>query len=61
MDELNDRIIYRHDLREILQVTHETMQRWIQTGKLPKPDVDISRKKVGWKMTTLRNAGLNIF
>jgi len=61
MDDSEDRIIYRQDLREILQVTSETLRRWMQTGKLPPPDVDFSLKKKGWKLSTLRKAGVNIF
>lgn len=61
MDNTEDRIIYRHDLREILQVTSETLRRWAESGKLPPPDVNFSLKCRGWKLSTLRKAGINIF
>jgi hypothetical protein len=29
-------------------------------GKLPAPDVDISQRTRGWKLSTLRAAGINL-
>lgn len=55
-----DRVIWRPDLQELLQVTSETLRRWLLAGKLPAPDVDISRRTKGWKLSTLRAAGINL-
>lgn len=55
-----DRVLWRDDLQATLQVSGETMRRWINANKLPKPDVALSRKTMGWKMSTLRAAGINL-
>lgn len=55
-----DRVIYRSDLMRLLQAHTETIRRYIKDGKLPPPDVDFSRKKRGWKVSTLRAAGINL-
>jgi predicted DNA-binding transcriptional regulator AlpA len=55
-----DRVIYRQDLCTLLGVGSEAMRRWLKAGKLPKPDVDISQKTRGWKVSTLRAAGIDL-
>jgi len=55
-----DRVMWREDLQRALEVSGETMRRWINANKLPKPDVALSRKTMGWKMSTLRAAGINL-
>lgn len=55
-----DRVIWRHDLQSMMSVTSETMRRWIKQGRLPKPDVAMSFKTMGWRISTLHNAGINI-
>jgi predicted site-specific integrase-resolvase len=55
-----DKVIYRADLCKRLGVGSEAMRRWLKAGKLPKPDVDISQKTRGWKMSTLRAAGIDL-
>lgn len=55
-----DRVIWRQDLQDLMHVTSETMRRWINGGKLPAPDVAISRRTMAWKLSTLRAAGINL-
>lgn len=55
-----DRVIWRPDFQDLMQVTSETVRRWMKAGRLPAPDVALSRKTLGWRVSTLRNAGINI-
>lgn len=55
-----DRVIWRQDLQSIMGRSSETIRRWIAGGKLPEPDVAMSRKTLGWRASTLRGAGINI-
>lgn len=55
-----DKVIWRHDLQAIMGVSSETIRRWMKGGKLPTPDVNMSLKTVGWRVSTLRNAGINL-
>jgi predicted DNA-binding transcriptional regulator AlpA len=55
-----DRVIFRAELMSLMNVTSESVRRWMVAGRLPKPDVAISRKTLGWRLSTLRAAGINI-
>lgn len=55
-----DKVIWRHDLQSLLRVSSETMRRWMRTGKLPNPDVAMSRRTLGWRISTLRANGINL-
>ena len=55
-----DRVIWRPDLQAACKVSSETIRRWIKAEKLPAPDVAMSRKTMGWKVSTLRSAGINL-
>lgn len=55
-----DRVIYRAELCRELGVVSETMRRWIRDGKLPEPDVALSRRTLGWRLSTLHAAGIRI-
>ena len=55
-----DRVIYRQDLYKTLGVTSETLRRWMKNGKMPVPDVQLSRRTVGWRLSTLHEAGIGI-
>lgn len=55
-----DRVIWRTDLQTELNVTSNTVRRWMLSGKLPPPDVDISRKTKGWRLSTLHEAGIRL-
>ena len=55
-----DRVIWRQDLIREANVCRETIRRWIRAGKLPQPDVDITRQRQGWKRSTLVAAGIPI-
>ena len=56
----NDRVIWRPDLQKMMGVTSETVRRWMRDNRLPTPDVAMSRKTLGWRVSTLRAAGINI-
>ena len=60
MTQEQDRVLWRRDLPARFNVDTETVRRWIKAGKLPPPDVDLSRRSRGWRVSTLRAAGLNI-
>lgn len=54
-----DRVIWRQDLRKQLgDVSSETIRRWMASGRLPRPDVDLSHKTQGWRLSTLQAAGI---
>lgn len=55
-----DRVIYRTDLCKMLGVGSEALRRWLKAGKLPPPDVAISRKTMGWRLSTLHAAGIGL-
>lgn len=55
-----DRLILRGDLPEELGVCSETVRRWMKAKKLPPPDVDLSQRTRGWRLSTLRAAGINL-
>lgn len=55
-----DKVIWRHDLQAMMSVSSETVRRWIKQGRLPKPDVAMSQKTMGWKFSTLQNSGINL-
>lgn len=56
----SDQVIWRRDLEHKLNVGSETIRRWMVSGRLPKPDVDLSRRTRGWKLSTLRSAGIDL-
>lgn len=56
----SERIIWRRDLHAELEVSSETVRRMLRDGKLPPPDVDLSRRTRGWRISTLRAHGINI-
>jgi predicted DNA-binding transcriptional regulator AlpA len=55
-----DRIIWRSDLYTLIGVCSETVRQWIKAGKLPNPDVQISTKRMGWRLSTLKAAGIGL-
>jgi len=56
----DDRLILRKDLPGEMRVTTETVRRWLRDGKLPEPDVNLSQRTRGWRLSTLRRAGINL-
>lgn len=58
--EIEDRVIWRPDLEKTLGRSSSTIRRWLQDGRLPKPDVDISRRTQGWRLSTLHDAGIRV-
>ena len=55
-----DRIVTRQELQTTMNVCSETVRRWMKSGKLPELDVDLSRRTRGWRLSTLRAAGINL-
>jgi len=56
-----DRLIWRQELQQAFGVSLDTMSRYIKTpGKLPPPDVNLNAKRVGWRVSTLHAAGVNV-
>lgn len=60
MIQQEDRVIWRRELHHRLGVSSETVRRLLKGGKLPKPDVDLSLRTRGWRLSTLRAAGINL-
>lgn len=60
MEKEIDRVIWRPDLYTLLGVKSSCVTKWLQAGKIPKPDVALSQKTMGWRMSTLRAAGINL-
>ena len=56
----DDPIMTRADIAARLDVSRETVRKWIKAKRLPEPDVALSRKTVGWKRSTLAAAGVNL-
>lgn len=56
----DERVIWRRELQKDLDVSSETMRRWLLSGKLPPLDVDLSVRSRGWKLSTLRAAGIKV-
>ena len=60
MADTQDPVIWRADLPRMLRVSSETVRKYIKAQKLPPPDVDLSLRARGWKLSTLRAAGINL-
>lgn len=61
METPEDVVIWRSDLREMLGgVCSETIRVWLKSGKLPAPDVKLSLRTMGWRLSTLRAAGIDL-
>lgn len=60
MSEAIDRVIYRADFQQMMNVSSETIRQWMKQGKLPKPDVAITARTLGWRLSTLQAAGIGI-
>ena len=55
-----DRVIWRPELQKMMGVTSETIRRWMKAKRLPTHDVAMSRKTLGWRISTLRASGVNL-
>lgn len=55
-----DRVIWRSELQQRAGVCSETIRRWIKEERLPAADVAFSRRTMGWRVSTLRAAGINL-
>lgn len=56
----DDKIIWRDDLQQRLRRSRDTILRWVKSGKLPKPDYELSRYAVGWNLSTLHRHGIKL-
>lgn len=57
----DDVVIWRSELRQMCGgVCSETIRLWMKSGKLPPPDVRLSLKTMGWRLSTLRAAGIDL-
>jgi predicted DNA-binding transcriptional regulator AlpA len=59
-EETPDRVIWRRELQAAADVSSETVRRWMRDGKLPAPDVNLSHRTKGWRVSTLLAAGINL-
>lgn len=55
-----DRVIYRAELCKALGRSSEWLRRAMRDKKLPDPDVDLSQRTRGWRLSTLHAAGIRI-
>jgi predicted site-specific integrase-resolvase len=55
-----ERYFKRHELLALWRVSGETFRRWRNAGKIPPPDLAMTKKSQQWKESTLRGAGLNV-
>lgn len=53
-----DPIIMRPQLQRWLGRHSDTVRKWMRDKRLPQPDVAMSRESIGWKVSTLRAAGI---
>lgn len=61
VSEKQDRVIYRDELKTLANgVCSQTIRRWLKSGKLPAPDVAISLRTKGWRLSTLQAAGIGL-
>lgn len=44
----------------MLGIGSEALRRWVRDKKLPPPDVAITRRTVGWRLSTLQAAGIGL-
>ena len=59
-EQAEDRVIWRRELQAAAHESSETVRRWMKDGKLPLPDVNLSHRTKGWRVSTLRAAGINL-
>lgn len=58
---IDERIVWRAELAARLGVSSEAVRRYMRDGKLPPPDVKLSQRQIGWKLSTLEKAGIRLF
>lgn len=55
-----DRVIWRQELCVMMGVGSQCIREWLKAGKLPKPDIDLSLRTKGWRLSTLQAAGIGL-
>jgi len=58
---VEDRVVYRDEMMRALDCCSRTLTRYVTSKKLPAPDVSLTLQKQGWRISTLRAAGINLF
>lgn len=54
-------IITPVELRALLKCSRETIRRQMEANKIPPFDLNLSNHIRGWKPSTLKAAGINVF
>lgn len=54
------RLVKRAELRLILGVSVDTLRRWLDAGKLPKPCTDLGAGQQWWHPQDLEAAGIRL-
>ena len=49
-------LLSKRDIGELAGVSVRTVDRWIETGRLPAPDVRFSERSVRWREETIIRA-----
>lgn len=57
---VEDKMLMRADLCKALSVSPETLRRWIKSGTIPTPDINLSLKTQAWRKSSLLAAGIGI-
>jgi predicted DNA-binding transcriptional regulator AlpA len=59
--QVEDRLLWRRELQPALNnVSRQAIFRWMRVDKLAKPDVHLSQRSVGWRLSSMRAAGINL-
>jgi hypothetical protein len=58
---VEDRVVYRAEMMRALDCCSRTLTRYVRDEKLPAPDVRLTLQKQGWRISTLRAHGVNLF
>jgi hypothetical protein len=53
-------LIKRARLLAALEISSETLRRWLASGKCPPPDVDVGTGQQWWHPETLARAGIRL-
>lgn len=57
---VEDKMMMRADLCKALNISPETLRRWIKAGTLPAPDINLSLKTQAWRRSSLHAANIMV-